>query len=1034
MSSDDDLDTTSCDQKFRLLLLLVLVTVAFSFAYVGVQVQRVLSAQHGLLAALPGTSPVFEPQVYAQWERTWSQLLPLVVGLALVTFLAIGCMMAALARLRCRDAAQRRMAESALSHSERRFKQLADLLPQVVFETDSAGRLTYANQRAHELFGYDDVSQWQGRPAVEMLAPSERPRALQNIARALRGEPSEAHEYSALRRDGTTFPVLIYSTAIVENERPAGIRGVVVDISERKRVEDELRASRERLAQIAELTRELIWEVDAEGRYTYVSRACRSLLGYAEEDVVGKLHFYDLHPEEGREEFRQAAFEIFARKQPFVGLPNPVVTADGRVLTVLSNGIPLLDENGELVGYRGSDIDITEQLRAEQRFRVLFESSRDAIMTLAPPDWRFTSGNPATLALFGVESETQFTALTLWDLSPERQPDGTRSSDKARAMIEQAMREGSAYFEWTHRRLDGHEFPTTVLLTRMEVAGEAMLQATVRDITEQKRAEERVAHTLADLRVLNRELELARQQAEDANRLKSEFLANTSHEIRTPLNGIIGYLQLVLNGLYDSEEEQRQFLQGAMESARHLLGLINDVLDVAKIEAGKLSITPQPVALAGVLAEVHSLVRVQAEQAGLQLVFPAVAENLRVWCDADRFKQVMLNLLSNAFKFTPRGGQVTVQAQRREHTGDVRIIVQDTGIGIPPDKIDLVFDKFVQVDGSTTRQRGGSGLGLTISRRLVEMMGGVMGAASAGENQGATFYFTLPLYRGGEQTLLVTEESARLGLQVQGDPDAPLVLVVEDDPEYRRLLCALLHKHGYATIWAGTADDALEAVRRCRPAAVTLDYSLPCREGARLNTGWDVLVELLRDRETRDIPCFLITGDEQVIWHRLRSEPLPSQVVYLDKGEVNEKLGAAIQGVLGSTQQVWGRLLLVDDDPAFTGVVSRLLQRAGHQVEVVRSGSECVRYLRRRGEEVRLVLLDLKMPGMSGYDVLRELKQLPLIKRPPVLVVTAYPEPDNLADRLALASGGVVSLLSKETALLNPEALCARIARYLAAA
>ncbi|GAG45061.1 unnamed protein product, partial [marine sediment metagenome] len=171
------------------------------------------------------------------------------------------------------------------------------------------------------------------------------------------------------------------------------------------------------------------------------------------------------------------------------------------------------------------------------------------------------------------------------------------------------------------------------------------------EIIERKRAEQDREEAMAELEVLNRELDFARQQAEEANRLKSEFLANTSHEIRTPLNGMIGYLQLILNGLCDSREEELQYVSGAMESAKHLLSLINDVLDVAKIEAGKLQLHTEPVPMASLLAHVHSLIQVQAEQAGIELRFEPVAEDLSAWADEDRLKQVFLNLLGNALKF-----------------------------------------------------------------------------------------------------------------------------------------------------------------------------------------------------------------------------------------------------------------------------------------------------------------------------------------------------------------------------------------------
>ncbi len=251
--------------------------------------------------------------------------------------------------------------------------------------------------------------------------------------------------------------------------------------------------------------------------------------------------------------------------------------------------------------------------------------------------------------------------------------------------------------------------------------------------------------SMQNLRALNEQLERANRDLAEASRSKDEFLAQVSHELRTPLNSILGFSKLILDGLAKDRDEERELLRDVFSSAQHLLGIVNDILDIARIEAGRMSLHTEPVSPRQVIDSTLPLVSMQAASKSLQLRDETAGHKLPlVHADEVRFRQVLLNLLSNAVKFTPQGW-VAVRADWSAHPGFLRVEVEDSGIGIPPEKREQVFQKFVQVDSSMTRRHGGSGLGLAISRRLVQMMGGAIGLDGGPGGKGTRVWFTLPL-------------------------------------------------------------------------------------------------------------------------------------------------------------------------------------------------------------------------------------------------------------------------------------------------
>lgn len=361
---------------------------------------------------------------------------------------------------------------------------------------------------------------------------------------------------------------------------------------------------------------------------------------------------------------------------------------------------------------------------------------------------------------------------------------------------------------------------------------------------------------------LNRSLEHANLELDRASRLKSEFLANTSHELRTPLNAIMGFLRLVLDGLCDDPGEEREFLQNALDSAHSLLNLINDLLDSARIEAGNMEVQLVEVNVPQVFQAVGKLTQIQADQKNLTLSFHPSQGKMMVRADPGKFQQVLVNLVANALKFT-RQGEVRVKARSFPSKGHVRFEVRDTGIGVTPESQRDLFKKFVQGDGSTTRQYGGTGLGLAICKNLVEFMGGQIWLTSPGLGRGTTVFFTLPLV--SQPLYWRRAEDREKGLQVAGPDQGPLVLLVEDEPKIIDVMARILHKAGYRTAFAVTADDGLEGVRRLQPALITIDMGLPVRPQARLHSGVDLFLALHGDPEVASIPSLLVTGHEPAL-------------------------------------------------------------------------------------------------------------------------------------------------------------------------
>ena len=468
------------------------------------------------------------------------------------------------------------------------------------------------------------------------------------------------------------------------------------------------------------------------------------------------------------------------------------------------------------------------------------------------------------------------------------------------------------------------------------------------------------------LNIMSSELGRLYQELESTSRHKSEFLANMSHELRTPLNAIIGFSEVLLEQMFGSlNDKQAEYLDDILSSGRHLLLLINDVLDLSKVEAGMMELQLSTFSLPQLLRSGVTIVRERAGRHDIALDLDVEPEVAEVVADELKIKQVVVNLLANAVKFTPDGGRVNLRAGR---VGDeVHVAVVDTGIGIAPDDRVRIFEEFQQAG-----QREGSGLGLALARRFVHLHGGTLSVESE-VGVGSTFTFTLPLHRSAEPVT----DAAFTPVGEPGASGGPMVLLIEDDEHSVELLTISLEGAGFHVAVRRDGEAGLDAARLLRPAAIVLDVMLPRVDG------WEFLARAKADESIAGIPVVIVSMlDERGKGFALGAAD------YLVKPVNRHDLEAALTALTdgrGGTQPL--KVLVIDDDPLAVTLIEGLLQPEGFLVVRALNGEEGVRTA--HDEEPTLILLDLLMPGMDGFEVLERLQADPKTRAIPVVILTS---------------------------------------------
>jgi signal transduction histidine kinase/DNA-binding response OmpR family regulator len=484
--------------------------------------------------------------------------------------------------------------------------------------------------------------------------------------------------------------------------------------------------------------------------------------------------------------------------------------------------------------------------------------------------------------------------------------------------------------------------------------------------------EQRVQARTAQLATANKELELQNHEVERATQLKSQFLASMSHELRMPLNAIIGFSDLLAEKTAGQlTDKQARFVGHVRDGARHLLQLINDILDLSKIESGLLELRRESFSVSEAMPEVLSVICPLAMAKKIRIEH--VGESLCIYADRVRFKQILYNLLSNALKFTLEGGKVRVESAS---DGNLACIsVSDTGVGIRPEDQQLIFEEFRQVGDTTRGVKEGTGLGLAITKRLVEQQGGTLRLESE-LGKGSRFSFTLPA--GQVVPEAVPEVLAASVSAADAHPVGvkPLILVVDDELSARELIASYLETAGYATAMVGSSLEAIEKARQLRPSAITLDILMPG------GSGFETLFQLKNTPETANIPIIVVSVvDQKRMGFTLGAAEYLVKPV--QKSALLEAVRKHVRPQAGNSNNV----LVIDDDRKTLDLVSDILRSGGYIPHAVPSGKEALQLL----SEVRMdaILLDLMMPEMDGFEVLRRIKEDPALGDIPVFVVTA---------------------------------------------
>ena len=905
-------------------------------------------------------------------------------------------------------------AEESLKQSEEKFAKVFLSSPAAIaISRMRDGYLIDVNQAYEKLFGYrrEEVI---GRTSMEIgswVDPDDRKKLLERIAA---GDPVVDQEYRFRSKDGGVF-IARYSAEIVELAGESCLLSVFLDITERKRMDEELRDSQRRMADTIEFLPDATLVIDAESRVTAWNLAMEHLTGIKSEDMLGKGNYEYALPFYGRrrpimvdlvtksQAELEEKYNDLQRRNGYLEAETYVPTIAGGEAYLTASAAALRDARGNICGAIECIRDMTRHKRAEEahreieeRLRTITDTAKDAIVML-DDSGKVSFWNPAAQAMFGYAADEVLGQDFYVVLTPEKHRDLYR---RGFATIQRTGRTPALgkTLELALLRRGGSEFPAEGSLSTIRIHDKWNVVAILRDITARKQAE--------------RELQNAKEAAESANRAKSAFLAVMSHEIRTPMNAIIGMSGLLLDG--NLTPQQRDFAQTIRNSGESLLSIINDILDFSKIEAGRLELENHPFDLCQGVEATLDLFAHRARGKAIELgCFIEAHTPTTVIGDSNRLQQILVNLIGNAIKFTEKGEvMVTVDsseveaepvaegsggttARVTEQEGrmfELHFLVRDTGIGIPEERMSRLFQAFSQVDASTARKYGGTGLGLAICKRLVEMMGGRIWVVSEA-GKGSAFHFTVRVRAalGAKPVYLSTDQPALSGKRV---------LIVDDNSTNRKILSHQVTSWGMVPIATDTGKEALEWLRRGDSFHIAvLDMLMPEMDGMTLSEQISTLPA------GHSIPLVMLSSSSEEMdsaqKQRFRAtlfKPVKASRLFdtfmeifspADKAMVSsesEEPHSPFDPEMGKRHPL--SILLAEDNASNQKLAMIMLERLGYRADIAGNGIEVLEALQRQPYDV--VLMDVQMPEMDGLEATRKIRRSVAAElQPHIIALTA---------------------------------------------